>query len=462
MTNIKGLLFYTVKAICYIILFIITFLLCLNFFDSFYKGCRLYADMEGTGVYEGPVQVYFADAPYEGFTGEKCNNVAVSPKNGSFKLKGKIRLAPLSAAKLRLDLGSSANAHIVINKLRYQDDNGYCDIDLAALAQNPRNKGVTAAYENDVLVLDTTNDDPYIVIDNITVTSFKNHNRLWAGISALIIVLLIYRYVRLNAVYSMALDLWQNRRLMFSLAVNDFKTKYSGSYFGTVWAFIQPVCTILVFWFVFQVGFRSTDVGNVPFIIWFIAGIIPWFFFSDAWNSATNCLIEYSFLVKKVVFKVHILPLVKIISNLFVHAFFVCFMLLIYFIYGLKPSVYTLQILYYSFCMIVLVISLSLITAPLVVFFKDLGQIMNIILQFGMWLTPILWNIDIIPENLKWIFKLNPMYYIVQGYRDSLIYNVVFWNNIKQTLFFWGSVFVLMLVGCIIFRKLRPHFADVL
>ena len=350
----------------------------------------------------------------------------------------------------------------MIKELEYRRESGFCNIDLSSVEDNSGNNDVALNVTNNGLAIPTTGNDPYIIIDNMSFTPYSTHNRLWAGISALISVFLIYRYVRLKSVYSMALDLYQSRRLILSLAVNDFKTKYAGSYFGIVWAFVQPVCTILVFWFVFQVGFRSTDIGNVPFIIWFIAGLIPWFFFSDAWNNATNCLIEYSYLVKKVVFKVHILPLVKIISNLFVHIFFVCFMLVIYVIYGFKPNIYTIQIFYYSFCMIILVISLSTITAPLMVFFKDLGQIMNIVLQFGMWLTPIMWQIDIIPARFMWIFKLNPMYYIVQGYRDSLIYNVPFYNNIKQTLYFWIIVFACMLLGCIIFRKLRPHFADVL
>ena len=93
-------------------------------------------------------------------------------------------------------------------------------------------------------------------------------------------------------------------------------------------------------WFVFQVGFRSNDIGNIPYILWFASGLIPWFFFSEAWNSATNSLTEYSFLVKKVVFKVHILPLVKVISNLFVHIFFVVFLVLFFIVYGIEPQVY--------------------------------------------------------------------------------------------------------------------------
>lgn len=262
-------------------------------------------------------------------------------------------------------------------------------------------------------------------------------------------------------VYNM---LFRDNRLLWSLAVNDFKTKFAGSYFGIIWAFVQPICTILVFWFVFQFGFRSQDVGDVPFILWFMTGLIPWFFFSDAWNGATNSFIEYSYLVKKVVFKINILPLIKIISTLFIHIFFVIFMFVSYAICGIKFDVYVLQIFYYGVCMVTLVTVLSFITAPLVIFFKDLTQIMNIVLQFGMWLTPIMWNIDTmnISKSTKFLFKLNPMYYIVQGYRDSMIYKNLFYHNIKQTIYFWIVIIILTVVASYIYKKLKPHFADVL
>ena len=253
-------------------------------------------------------------------------------------------------------------------------------------------------------------------------------------------------------------------KLIWRLALNDFKTKFAGSYFGIIWAFVQPICTILVFWFVFQFGFKSQDVGDVPFILWFMTGLIPWFFFSEAWNTATNAFIEYSYLVKKVVFKINILPLIKIISALLVHMFFVVFMIVFYLCYGVKFDLYVLQLLYYCICMIALVVVLSFITAPLVVFFKDLTQIMNIVIQFGMWLTPIMWNIDTmdISAGTKFLFKLNPMYYIVQGYRDSLIYKNIFFFNIKQTVYFWLLIVIFAFVGCHIYKRLKPHFADVL
>lgn len=254
-------------------------------------------------------------------------------------------------------------------------------------------------------------------------------------------------------------------KLTLSLAVNDFKTRFAGSYFGIIWAFVQPICTILTFWFVFQIGFRSSDVGDVPFILWFMTGLIPWFFFSDAWNSATNSFMDYSYLVKKVVFKIEILPIIKILSMLFIHLFFICFMFVVFLCYKRVPTIYAIQIIYYLICTIAYVTALAFITAPIMVFFKDLGQIMNIVLQFGMWLTPIMWSINNLPYTspvLTFIFKLNPMYYIVQGYRDSMIYNVWFFFNIKQTVYFWLVVIILGFVGKKIYTKLMPHFADIL
>lgn len=73
-------------------------------------------------------------------------------------------------------------------------------------------------------------------------------------------------------------EMYNSRKMITSLATNDFKMKYAGSYLGIVWAFIQPIVTILVYWAVFQVGFRSGQVEKVPFILWLMSGLIPWFF----------------------------------------------------------------------------------------------------------------------------------------------------------------------------------------
>lgn len=254
----------------------------------------------------------------------------------------------------------------------------------------------------------------------------------------------------------------KNKDLILYLSKNDLKTKFAGSYLGIIWAFVQPVITIVLYWFVFQVGLKSPGVSNVPFVLWLMAGLIPWFFFQEAWMSATNCFGEYSYLVKKVVFNIDILPVVKILSSLWIHLFFIVVLLVIYGIFGFFPGVIAIQLLYYSICMIALVLALSYLTSAIAVFFKDTLQIVGIATQIGTWVTPILWNIDTIELSpiIITIFKLNPMYYIVQGYRTTLIYGQGFWEHRILTLYFWAVTIIIFVIAWIMYRRLKPHFAD--
>ena len=268
----------------------------------------------------------------------------------------------------------------------------------------------------------------------------------------------------MKKILALPAELYQNRKLVLSLAKNDFKTKYAGSYLGIVWAFIHPIVTILVYWFVFSVGLKAGTVSDYPFVLYLVSGIVPWFFFQDALNGGTNALIEYNYLVKKVVFKISILPIVKIISALFVHVFFVAFALILCACYGYTPSLYTLQIIYYSVCTFLFVLGLVYATSAIVIFFRDLTQIISIFLQVGVWLTPIMWDINMLSSHpwLIKLFKLNPMYYVVTGYRDSMLGHIGIWNHASWTIYFWVVTILLFGLGSVIFKRLMPHFADVL
>ena len=252
-------------------------------------------------------------------------------------------------------------------------------------------------------------------------------------------------------------------KLVLRLAKNDFRTKYARSYLGIIWAFIQPVVTVLVYWFVFS-KLRSGMIREVPFILWLIAGLVPWFYFSDCLNTGCNSLIEYSYLVKKVVFRIEVLPIVKIISALFVHMFFIIVLLVLYIAMGHMPGITVIQIVYYSFCTFMLTLGFSYFTCSVSVFFRNLTQMVNICLQVGVWMTPIMWNFNDfhLSRPLQMIFKLNPMYYIVEGYRGSLIEGSWFFERPVLTAYFWGLTLLLWLLGIRTFRKLRIHFADVL
>jgi ABC-type polysaccharide/polyol phosphate export permease len=256
--------------------------------------------------------------------------------------------------------------------------------------------------------------------------------------------------------------LFKCRSLVYNLARRDIQSRYLGSYLNFLWAFVQPTITILLLWFVFDVGFKVPPVGKYPFILWLIAGMIPWFFFAESLGNATNSILEYSYLVKKVVFKVSVIPIIRILSALFIHLFFVVVIFFAFLAYGYSPRWCNLQIFYYLFAMIVLVVGLSWITSSLVIFVKDVGQVVAMFLQFGFWITPILWNIGMVPEKYQSLMKLNPVYYITEGYRNSFISGIWFWEYPHWTLEFWILTSVIFILGAIIFLKLRPHFADVL
>lgn len=316
-----------------------------------------------------------------------------------------------------------------------------------------------------------------IVITNITVFKIFNSASLLAaalqdsvidlGVKTVICLLLdIALLLLMLKAYNIRLfvtDLYNSRTLIWRLSLNDFKTKYAGSYLGITWAFVQPVVTIVLYWIVFQYGLRvALPTGGVPFAVWLIAGMVPWFFFMDALANATNSMIEYSYLVKKVVFKVSVLPIVKVISALLVHLVFVVFLVILCMIFVGMPTIYAMQFVYYSFCTFCLALAISYATASIVVFFRDLTQIISIILMIGMWATPILWPISYVSEKYLWIFKLNPMFYVVDGFRDSFLYSTWFWHKPIQTIWFWVVCLGCLAIGVAVFRKLKPHFADVL
>jgi teichoic acid transport system permease protein len=259
-------------------------------------------------------------------------------------------------------------------------------------------------------------------------------------------------------------DLFASGGIVRSLALNDFRARYSGSYFGVAWGFVQPIVTILVYWFVFSVGLKaSRPAGEAPFILWMTAGIVPWFFFSEAVSAATNCMQEYGYLVKKVVFRYSVLPTVKVISALIVHAFFILLLAVMFALYGYYPTVYFVQIPYYVLCACVLSLAVSVITSTVNVFFKDTKQIVAIALQLGFWATPIVWDISIIDiPAVSTVLRLNPVFYVVQGFRNVFVNHAWFFEQPLYTLYFWGVTLLLLWTGIRLFWRLKPHFSDVL
>lgn len=286
-------------------------------------------------------------------------------------------------------------------------------------------------------------------------------------IAAAASAILLFVILKLNEepIMGMITGTIKSRKQVLALAKSDFRGRYSGSYFGAFWGVAQPTMTILLFWFVFQVGFRSQPVSNAPFLLWLVAGMMPWNFFQDAWTSSNRAFVGYDYIVKKIVFNIDILPLVKIIASCIMNIIYNAIILIVFLAYGWFPGVHILDMVYFSVCLTMFAWGLSMITATMTVFVKDISQLLTIIMQFVMWLTPIMWDyhmLDAVSPKLSWLYKLNPLFYVVNGYREALIDGKWFFNHFYMMGWFWLVTIIIDIVGIRLMRAFKPHFADIL
>lgn len=256
--------------------------------------------------------------------------------------------------------------------------------------------------------------------------------------------------------------LFENKKTIVLLVKNDLQKKVVGSFLGKIWLFFNPIVSILLMWFVFSIGFKTPDIKGVPFIVWISCGMIVWLFFSEAIITMVTSLREYDFMIKQITFRAEIIPLIKLFSSAVI---FICMNILLCIlglIYNCALDIYLLQIIYYFICICYLLVGVGWLLSSMQVFIKDIFEMTSTFLQLFFWYTPIIWNSEIIKNNYKLIFKLNPLYYIIQGYRDIFIYKIWFWNRKEETLIFYLISTTIFLLGYKIFTKLKKQFNDVL
>ncbi len=266
----------------------------------------------------------------------------------------------------------------------------------------------------------------------------------------------------IKSFWEFLLTLYYRRFLIMEMAKRDLAQNQTGTFLGFFWTFINPLILICILWLVFSVGFKTPTTDRMPFVVWLTTGLIIWNAFAEILSGATTAVRNNPHLVKKVLFPLSILPVVKMTSALMVHLVFLLILIGLILGHGLPASIGWFQAAYYLCAMLVLALGLSWITSALFVFIRDVGQVIAVLLQFGFWATPIFWNLDMMPDRIRIFFKLNPMFYLVQGYRDSFLHFVPFWHHPILTLYFWSVTMALFVLGAIIFQRLKPGFADVI
>lgn len=256
--------------------------------------------------------------------------------------------------------------------------------------------------------------------------------------------------------------LYKNKKIVMQLGKNDFRNRFAGTGLGAIWGFAQPFVFMLTYVIVFQYILKSNSSGEYPYVVWFLPGMSIWMFCNDAIMNASNSIRNYSYLVKKVVFPVDIIPIIALASSCFVGIFLMIIAIVVSCIYGFIPNI--LNIIYILFCLLCFIISFTRFTSALTTLVPDFAQLLSILMQLFMWFTPIIWNLNMLSDKLVNVFKCFPFTYLVEGFRQAFMENstIITDNNGMFTIVFWVITILIFAWGNSIFKKSKKDFADVL
>ena len=191
--------------------------------------------------------------------------------------------------------------------------------------------------------------------------------------------------------------LWKNKRLAWQLGKNDFKNRFANTSLGSVWGFLQPFVFMMMYVIVFQYIFKQTGPEGAPYVVWFMPGMAMWMTINDGVIGASNAIRGYSYLVKKVVFPVDIIPIISLLANSFVSLFLLAIATVVCMAFKFVPNI--LQLIYMIFAVYAFLIAITRFTSAVATLVPDFSNLLGIIMQIGMWLTPVVWDLSMIAEN---------------------------------------------------------------
>ncbi len=266
----------------------------------------------------------------------------------------------------------------------------------------------------------------------------------------------------MKALFQVIKENVSNFYLIIRLSFFELKSGNNGNYLGILWEVLNPMILIGIYWFVFGFGIRGgKSVEGVEFLPWMLAGICPWFFISQVITQGSKSIYSRLNVVSKMNFPMSVIPTYVIASKFYSHAILVGLVMIVLAVYGYYPSLYLLQFPYFIIANLLLMSSISLVTSTLSTIIRDIQNIVQSVVRGLMFITPILWSTEKLPTSVVYILKLNPIYYIVEGYRSSLLgkdwYFAVHHN---YTLYFWCLVLGLLLAGSSLHVKFRKRFVD--
>lgn len=255
----------------------------------------------------------------------------------------------------------------------------------------------------------------------------------------------------------------QNRYMLRCIIVRDLSSRYTGSFMGFFWAVLHPLTMVLTYSFIFSYIFKAKlgpEAGTTNFTLWLFCGMMPWLFFAESVQTSNNILLANSSLITKTIFPSELLPLSVILSNLVNQAIILSIILILIFVVVGNLTLFILFLPLYIVILSFFSLGLSWIAASLNLFVRDVGQIIVVIINFWFFYTPIIYELSKVPQELQFLIRLNPMSYVVEGYRISLLGTG--YPSAGGLLYLVCVSLACFVLGGLIFRRLKPGFAEVM
>ena len=254
-------------------------------------------------------------------------------------------------------------------------------------------------------------------------------------------------------------EIWAYRSMIQSLVHKDLRGRYQASVLGFLWTFIVPLCQLGVYTVVFQYILQRNDIDK--FYLYLFVGLIPWNFFSACLTGGSSCIIQQQSMVNKIYFPREVVPVAYVTSSFVNMLYCEVVVIAVALFSGVPFSIPGLLCLPLVMAVeYIFALGVTLIMSAVDVYFRDLEQILGIIAMAWMFMTPIMYSIDGMSAKVQTLFRLNPMTGIIQAYRDILYAGKV--PQFSNLGICFGTGMVLLLIGFVVFGKLKRRFSEVM
>lgn len=264
---------------------------------------------------------------------------------------------------------------------------------------------------------------------------------------------------------------FSNLYRIYTIAKYELLADMRDSKFGILWNFLSPAIQVLTYWIIFGIAWNRKPIKvngiTVEYLPWLVVGYSAWWFIQPCITKGCKAIYNKINVITKMKFPVSVLPATVVGQELFNHVCMLIIAFVTLIICGWYPNWYWLQIFYYMFCAFAFTEAVCLILSVLTMLWRDVRKLITSIIRMLMYFSPVIWNCQFgkhVPyyQIINKIMKLNPIYYIIQGYRDSIFYQEGFWEHSMLGIYFWVVTFILFAIGCMLMFKFKKKFIDLI